>query len=1557
MKHRKLAIVAGSYSGITPLSFSVYDTESISESLSTFGPLQVSVYDAESETDTAILSSPFGVLTLTSATSNTENYSYTGSVITWTVPQNVNLITLTLNGAQGAAVSNTGAGGGLGGQILCSYPVIPGQTYYFSIGGWNGYGGGGTGGAGTSSGSFGPGGTGGGMTWFGTSNTFSQSSILAVAAGGGGNGAYGGGNAGGLTGTAGSWSNAVPNTRDGTGGGGGSQSSGGTAGSGGGGGGGAGTAGAAGSGGAGGYAYSGGGSACGAGGGGGGYYGGGGGGGAGYNTGIGTSAGGGGGSSYVAAAVFNTTDNPGVVSGNGSLSIQYYYTLIVDDDSVIDQPTVNITTEILAIDTETVLESLSLFEVNYGKELQNAEIDVSTYKWLTDTLFSAQQKPSVRPYVQCQIIDQTLLENQIFFGSTSTSPSGSGDLALAPDGSLLAVGVMANGDLGFVKITDGTVSSAWDAFSSNTATVIASPVTTNYVPYNTNTTPNFHLNASIGVSDWVNGTYVIDVFYWYIQTSTSVYNIMKVRSEDGGNTWTTDSSVQTTGIPDTANSYFMVSAGTPILQTSGTVSSTVFVLTGTLPSGVSGELLSNSIYYTSTLDGSGSSSFTGKIWREWSAINVNSNDWILHSFDTYYSQENDVYYVVFSGYHTIYEDSNDNFSIYLSQMYNPDFDVTDNNPFLTVWTQAEEIILSNSNTSTNTTNFYYPSLNFDGTSLWLTYRGDVLATINEVGLTSSTTNYYISRSIDFINYTYPFQVIAQDGTEFNTTSNNCGKYNFVSQGSYYYFFGDGSLWQYIQNNVVADVSNSIISYQISDQLGNASSINLTLDNSNGQWVGSSPTQSGASAIKGGSAIYLLQGYYNENGIPETVPKNIYYIDDVNHNVSATTNDLIITARDWFRPLTTRSTKFTYNFIGPDLYADTFDGSTLSNWNQQQGTWTELNYTDSNNQTFGVFVPSNGTAATITGGSTITTSQTGQTLATLSGYNITKSISTFSVIAYLPVETTTNAEVDVYPLYVDSKNYVLVQFLANGTATEVNLISMSNGVASYGWTLASKTMAVPSAGFYPIYITTYGYSLFDVVVGSTSQSGNSTSAYSTINFSASAATGFTFQPNFIASPALGTNGSFSSGAWFAQAKYTQYLPSQNIEELTTTIAALGGVLDVKHEDDYIQDFNDSSQWNVIQGTGTLTNRVLNLSNNGIALQNNYQVSNGEIDFDAVVTPKSTSEDYGFELIFRSQSLNSINSSYSMRFFNSTTDPSGAVVAALWIHSLSSSGPLFSSTPPVGTYSGKSTIGFDLTKRHHYKISFNGGWVYAFIDEMMVLAWYDNNYQYTYLTGYWGFSVNNIGYGSGPLNQNSVVQISNLKFPTFWNQVSSYALNPGDDFYTAVQTNLDIVYGWAFSDLAGRMKTSVIKSTDPVTYTYGGSGTSYQLWQIQEDNSSKEYVNQVTVIGYGVQAIARDKTNIGQTGVVRELVITDLKIITQADAQTRANYELSNNSMYKSQPAPQLVNNVGSEINDVVYLLDVTNPNASGINSNQRVYTQQITKDSKEYNIIIGTGTIS
>ncbi len=145
-----------------------------------------------SATSTFVFNPTSTSLTIGNVFASSTSFAYTGATSSWAIPQGVTSITLYMTGASGAAGQN--GIGGLGGLTQATLPVIPGSTYYFSIGGAASGGTGGFGGGGNGQGG------GGGASWFSATSTFSTSTVIDVAGaggGGGGSSSGGGGGAGG----------------------------------------------------------------------------------------------------------------------------------------------------------------------------------------------------------------------------------------------------------------------------------------------------------------------------------------------------------------------------------------------------------------------------------------------------------------------------------------------------------------------------------------------------------------------------------------------------------------------------------------------------------------------------------------------------------------------------------------------------------------------------------------------------------------------------------------------------------------------------------------------------------------------------------------------------------------------------------------------------------------------------------------------------------------------------------------------------------------------------------------------------------------------------------------------------------------------------------------------------------------------------------------------------------------------------------------------------------------------------------------------------------------
>ena len=169
---------------------------------------------------------------------------------------------------------------------------------------------------------------------------------------------------------------------------------------------------------------------------------------------------------------------------------------------------------------------------------------------------------------------------------------------------------------------------------------------------------------------------------------------------------------------------------------------------------------------------------------------------------------------------------------------------------------------------------------------------------------------------------------------------------------------------------------------------------------------------------------------------------------------------------------------------------------------------------------------------------------------------------------------------------------------------------------------------------------------------------------------------------------------------------------------------------------------------------------------------------------------------------------------------------------------------------------------------------------------------------------------------------------------WTQIENFSINPGDDLESSIEALLNTIRAYFFSDLFGRFKAVVLRSTDPSTYTYDN-----QIVLQGVDNSDKEYFNEITVVGAGgITATARDAASIGTNGIIRESVINDNTLTTYNDALARAQAELINANKFNNQYNPKQANNVGSEIYDVVHVTN-TGANTSNVDQDVRNYSQE------------------
>lgn len=741
-----------------------------------------------------------------------------------------------------------------------------------------------------------------------------------------------------------------------------------------------------------------------------------------------------------------------------------------------------------------------------------ASLVVSGYKWLTSTLLLAQQQFNLRPFFQCKIKDDSIVPQQML--SNPNQPTN-GQVIAAPDGKLLAVGGDSNGNLGFWKISDGTQLSQWTA----TPNVIL------VTPGNWSNT----YNAAIAVSSYIQGSYVIDVYYW--QVVAGELRPAHRRSTNGGASFLASNGVSSTGItsPTTDNVY--LAAATPVLQSSGAVDAMVMWIRNI---GTNQYVID----YTYADDGSLANPFVnGNV--QWSTQQIDSQDWSLHSFDVFrqWSPTSDIFYIVFAGYHTIFEQST-NFSLYATKLLRrTNSSVTD------IWFPAQEVLTSLSASPQNRNTFTLPKFNFDGTYLWLVFRGVTTDTIREDGTVTTKTNFYFKNSKDFMNFNYPTQFVFTDGTEFSDTN----AYSFPMQGSYFFLVGSGKLWSFAQNSIVADVSNDLLSFSVDETAGASSSISLSIGNQNGQWFGPSPTKSGAAAIAKNKKIFLYQGYYNASGVAELAPRNTFFVDDIQQQISSTQNSLTVVGRDLSKKTKITISRFSFNYRATDYYVDPFDGSTIGNWNQVNGTWQ---------QTSSLFQP------------TVAPASGTEFIVNLAGMNIKNASAMMYVFFVVPDPANgTNTEVTVYPYWKDSRNWL--RFRMTGAAANQNTWFVEKSVNGSIGTLDTATVGFGYSAtlkYLPLWIRQYNYQTFNFILPGATDSlvhmGNVSSFDDNSGNLLRNSTDGIYNLSGVLSDsvttiALGVNG-FLGG--FGNFKMSQYFNSQNIKEVVTSLGTRASIYD-------------------------------------------------------------------------------------------------------------------------------------------------------------------------------------------------------------------------------------------------------------------------------------------------------------------------------------------------------------------------------------------------------------
>lgn len=1137
-------------------------------------------------------------------------------------------------------------------------------------------------------------------------------------------------------------------------------------------------------------------------------------------------------------------------------------------------------------------------------------LQVSNYKALTPTLLTAQQSYALRPYFDAKIIDDTVQPNQVI--SSSIAPFGNSSSVTAPDGNVLSVGLDASGNVVFYKglnLHAGT----WD--SSQILQAVGG------------TFNGFFNRYCINVSEYINGTYAIHICYFSgFVNSASGLIIKGWLSTDGGLTFTAQPNFTPSGMA--SNLYngstgfnLGIAAMKPRLV-AGVLNVGFFFTKTNSNAFVTTAQLGYDIWYAFGLPASLSE-------KKWGKRYVNSNDWTLQTLDTAYF--NNIDYVVFSGNRNFLDTPNLQIqggsskliTIYgvwitgLSQIASGNND-NDSAYAGDLWLPPSPIQTSIGISNTNQNSFILPTISVVGDLLQVFFPSiTVDSIVSANGTVSLHTTLMNAHSINGRDFSYPAIVTMADGSELVQAV--YGGMSYVAQGVYRYLIGTGIIWEFIQNNIVAEITNDVVQYTIADTAGQPSSISLQLANQNNDWVGTAPTSPGASAIAGNRKVVLQEGYYNANGVPETVPRNVFFIDDIHQNVSNLSNDVTITGRDLYKKLKTTITRWAYTWFGPFFYQDAFDGTTLSNWNQQTGTWAE--------------------------------SSNSLTLAATSGGDDVIMLSTIPNISYgsvlgVTINGSASGTVYVYAYYFDSNNWLRFSYKFSVThATKIT--KCVGGVQTDLYSDSSSTLG--SSGAQSIFIRQYDFYKFNFFYSSTTGGNTLAQSYQLINSGAGGEFDLTTDIIAMQSQRWGVGmGATGYTPVFTYFQYTQFNFSNSISNLIKALGAKANIFLYNIENIFAEDFYAASDFTP-DGSNTTFNRVLKVVGGSSAavdeISNTQQLANGEISFVAKCLPQAGYASPGFAVLFRVNAPSGFSSAYRLRAQNLAGGPGSTksfnvvferYYLGTWYQ--------FPSCPQLLSFIPVGGLNFDMTKKHLYRIVFSDGWMFAFIDSVMVASWNDNNITSAFLTnGYYGFEA----------EQQSTLYVSSAASTAFWKQNSSFSLNAGDDIESGLLSIVQSVRSWVFSDIFGYLKAIFLNSDDPSTYTYEN-----QLYVQGVDNSDKEYVSQVTVYGTGVSATARN-TDLMAGVPTRELVIVDYTILTVSDAQNRANNELINSNQYRFQYNPKQVMNVGAELFDAVTIIDTGN-NSSGVDSITRVYAQKMTTggsgNGNEYSLELDTGTL-
>lgn len=1131
---------------------------------------------------------------------------------------------------------------------------------------------------------------------------------------------------------------------------------------------------------------------------------------------------------------------------------------------------------------------------------------VSAYKGLTSTLLSAQQNYALRPYFNAKIIDDTVQPNQVI--STSLPPLGNGSAATAPDGTVCAVGLDTSGNVTFYKGAN-LHSGAWDS-----SKIIEAAGGTFNQSFN---------NYSIAISDYYNGSYAILITYYENLVNDPAQQIFAKGwlSTDGGVSFTWVGSFST---GTTASRYFVAPAlNLSIASMKPRLVGNVlkfgwFVIRPTTSVMITP---SQQCYEIAYAYGDQVNGINGLF--SWGKRYVESQDWTLHSLTTYFL--NGIDYVVFSGYRNFIDTPNlqisGNTSILISQYglwltgieqlqdSNNDFDDSQTGD---VWLLPQPIFNSIAIGNTNFNSFTYPVATIINGLVNISFFALIVDSVisQTLGDINRQYSYMLIQSVDGEAFTYPQPFVMTDGSELSGNVSNIVGSSYTDQGNYRYAISNGKVWEYAQNNIVADITNDVVNYTIVETAGQPSSISLKLANQNNQWVGSSPTNPGAAAIAGNRKVVFQQGYYNADGVPETVPRNVYFIDDIQQSVSNIANDVTITGRDLYKRMKTLITRWAFNWFGPFFYVDNFDGTTLGNWNQQSSGWVE-------------------------NGNTLTTTTAPGADSNILLANIPRVTESSMMGVGILGKTTGNAY--VYAYYFDSNNWLRLNYNFASTPHAKVEKCVNGSITSLSSTNSSL---IPNGETHMVWVRQYDYYKFAFYISAVS-TGNTLGAYNTGNLLGTGE--YNLSANIIGMQSqqwgvgVGANGVIPV---FNNFQYSQFNVSNNVQEIVQRLATKAGIFSYDFQKTFKDNFFVPSNW--YPGGDTITNnRVLTIqgvySTYTSIFKTDQIVADGEVSFTAKCIPQSGNTNNQFYFYFRTDSYNNPSAAYRLHVRSS-----GKAMNVGFERLYNGTWYNFPSSQSfVGT--DKGGLNFDITKIHTYRVVFVSGWMYAFIDNIMVAAWNDDNTTSPYLTsGYIGF---------GTFNTNEVLMIFGVSATAFWKQSPTFSLNPGDDIESAVLSAIKTVRGWIFSDMFGSLKAVLLNSNDASTYTYQN-----QLYQAGVDTSDKEYVSEVVVYGNGVSATARN-TQLMAGVATRVEVVVDYTITTQQDAKNRADFELTNSNQYRSQLNPKQAMNVGAELFDAVQVVSTGNNNV-GIDSTTRTYAQKFTTGgtNNEFSLEIDTGNL-